>query len=1724
MANILPYEVTLWEDYHDSANQLKERRIGVIGSSEYKSPIHIFEPNLVTKVNGTTEFTFKICYKYRDELTGELKDNPWCDYLINERKIKAHYNDEWYDLLLKNWTKTTGQYTYECTASDANVQELARNGFNLEFSSELENGYGTVNKLGNDILQSTDWTIDTEASDNIYQYENEVLYGVSLNDAVGITWYSIQKGEKGRFIEQAHTGQPSQNVRIFDSSRHTTNGIVSFLYNVPATITIDDVNSQQVVKTSLVQQGYYFGNTSDMFSEPADGWKAIKLVDRDKTTTIGIVRGERYVHTQREEYVPVLNKWVRLYKDGATEYRQYTDTTYLTPAAVREYVSNGYNFTNTSGWRAASYTATDEAVDALKLNNTSVQLVGDTQLYESFTQSGESWPASPTPSTIQANRSNAASTNYDFILLNLGIQSQIKQMGAVTQNDEFFIGIVSDMEYDDYTLSLTTAEYDTIHNIYKRLDGSKPYFNIMAYSGAEPVVPDSGEDLSIQWFIAKPNANYSESDLTDLGDNYKWILAIADNTNTRATLSVRAMYMFKKQIANNILISPYNWSASLDHIIQTNEYWYIKDDNNDATTPEEWKYCDRPLNPTPYYYENCAKIRSITAKESNRFNLLQEICEQFQCWMEFNVGHDENGAITSKKVSFHNIIGEPNYAGFRYGINEKSIKRNSDSKQLVSKLIVKQNSNEFGKNGFCTIARAQVNPTLDTAIYNFDYYLTHGLVNQEKLYDSLTAYYNSLRDYNENLAKYSDQKIELEFALNEAESKRQIYEAALSGLEVNVDENAKSLHEATGYNYEDFKWGSGPFPLTAGGSDIRTLIHDSYNDIAWELVSDYEIKYEDTPITTESTYYNLPFILYLFNSNVRKYVTKLYEYEKVQETYTDLYRDIQSHIDNIKNKLTALNTLIQTTNSDKAALNLNFYTHWAPFIQEGTFIDESYRNDDQYYYAAQQAGFESAMPKASYTIEVASIGAIPEFEGYQFKLGDQTTIEDVDFFGYMPDGFTPYRESITITEVQNNLDDPSKDKIVVKNFSDQFEQLFKRMAATVQQVQYSTGAYERAAALAEADVPNKLQFLSDALNSAQNVLSNAADQTVKWDNTGITVTNGLAPNEILRMVSGAILLSDDGGVNWTTAITARGISANLITSGQINTNVLQIMNGTQPTFRWDEKGLTAYDVLNNNQVDYTAGVRFDKNGIYGFEGAQPDWAPTEPNEIHKHSNFELTKEGLSFSTVSGSTRTTIESEELILEQKGLYFYLNKSYFTLINLPSGSRKLLKYIIPANTQFEISYTSLSARDYYIVCTTDELKSTDMDTTHKYFTVKNGSIKVTQSSSGRTIKIIDVDYEKPCYVYVYQAVNGSAVDPGQIVISTTQQKQVFNYFYPNGKQDIVNGLNEKWVLNINGKTGISKNGTLSAANANISGIIEATDNNGRNINLLKDEYPFSIYNNDTLIAGYTNNGSVLFNSQHSLAVQNLNNILQSSGTLREGKLYDVVINDEEASGNTAVFTLPDWTTSLSDLWNNSDPPRAETAQLEYDATGDYNDLDSVSFSVITKYYNDDYDLELPLSLTLITGSTSSTSNVTTTVEFKFELTSDALNRFKVKYANIVTEQNIGSFQPLEVYSNLTSYTSSDIIAGQFNAYKSSQGTIPSPFNHNLYYTLATNNSYELPIFGSQKQATDTDSETTASTASSGGFILQPGQSFKIASTTGKYWALSCDSNGNLSISQNL
>jgi hypothetical protein len=55
---------------------------------------------------------------------------------------------------------------------------------------------------------------------------------------------------------------------------------------------------------------------------------------------------------------------------------------------------------------------------------------------------------------------------------------------------------------------------------------------------------------------------------------------------------------------------------------------------------------------------------------------------------------------------------------------------------------------------------------------------------------------------------------------------------------------------------------------------------------------------------------------------------------------------------------------------------------------------------------------------------------------FDFDLGDTTYVEDPEFFG------NERRVEVAITEMTENLDDPSKNNIKVQTFKDQFQDLF----------------------------------------------------------------------------------------------------------------------------------------------------------------------------------------------------------------------------------------------------------------------------------------------------------------------------------------------------------------------------------------------------------------------------------------------------------------------------------------------------------------------------------------------------------------------------------------------------------------------------------------------------------------------------------------------------------
>jgi hypothetical protein len=106
-----------------------------------------------------------------------------------------------------------------------------------------------------------------------------------------------------------------------------------------------------------------------------------------------------------------------------------------------------------------------------------------------------------------------------------------------------------------------------------------------------------------------------------------------------------------------------------------------------------------------------------------------------------------------------------NYAGFKYGINLKSIQRTIESEAIVSKLIVKDNSNEFATDGFCSISRSSENPSGENFILDFSYYTQQGLLGLSEITNDLylennkfIGYYKNLREINMARDQYIEEQ------------------------------------------------------------------------------------------------------------------------------------------------------------------------------------------------------------------------------------------------------------------------------------------------------------------------------------------------------------------------------------------------------------------------------------------------------------------------------------------------------------------------------------------------------------------------------------------------------------------------------------------------------------------------------------------------------------------------------------------------------------------------------------------------------------------------------------------------------------------------------------------------------------------------------------------------------------------------------------------------------
>lgn len=1309
-----PYEISLWEkvptyivtegvggapyetptipvlENINIINQYdKEVCLAVVGSDTMDTPIKAFNPKLKQNLNGTNTLTFEIYYKYLDD-DGEYKENPFTNLLVNERVIKLKYNQKWYSFVIKNITKDNKTYTYTYLCNDLYVNELSKIGYNIEFNTELRNNQGTIGYLTKEILKESDWVYD-ENSEVIKQTNKESLYTYKLQAP-------LQAKCLDRFTFNKHKYPELENTPA------AADGVVekNTIYSIPAGETIYICYSSIANKENPVQFFYYpdekyaLDAVSGVILNSPNWSGVINNIPYESLKITTDFFGEKLIALPKSAYLEEIDSICEVYEKGGEQYYCLVETEYPSAASITNLLLNNTNFVTTNGWSGVdgstvSLGATNEAQSTLKIN---------------FGSNGR--------------------------VVNNGIYSHRRLTNGFTKGEQYIFAIkadnntrisgalISDTGSTEYFTFLQTSNPNEVVSGYKTFKGTC----IKSLSYTEMLKRNVD-------FYLKGNGivNLIDGKLFKMAKGSNGKIIIPDlETDINSVITSKCQFFKTSSIFSSIDDLEFEFTCSASEIAAAGF--------------------------VPVFSENYEKIRSITASKSNRYNLIQELCETFECWAQFNIEYDSKGVVKheyvitedtaaeegktyysklgvgsenkhtnykkiafaagayerkyKKTVLFKPFIGQENFVGFRYGINVNSIKRDVKSEQIVTKLIVEPNSNEFAPNGSCTIQDSILNPTGETTLYNFDYYIGQKLINKENLYEDLygsgLGYYSKLRTWNDLIKQNSIKIAKIKGTLDKLESRKTTYGSLIAAAESNIanitEDIMAALNNATQVPFAavDMNMESGRLKLSISGELLTWQVSDlqhPFNSTYYEKIGlsstpvlspsgsvtakvDEKIAPISNSINGTSGTKNISswaigqHNLYCYaqtkdlnywpagsgtilitrvpeinNDYIRSKEAERDELLRIIESYKDIFYNTNNLILLYVTELEGLEKLITEYINKKTSLNKEFYKKYSRFIQEGTWTSEDYIDSELYFLDAQKILYTSAYPQVSYSINVTDISQVEGYEPYKFEIGDKTYVEDTEFFGWDVETGKPHQEEIVVSEVTYSLDNPAQNTITVQNYKTQFEDLFQRMAATTQSLQYYEGKYSRAAGAINPDGTIKSSILQDSMDKNALILKNATNESVTWDETGLTTVSENNPHEIVRIVGGGIMLTSDGGKKWSTGITGKGINASVVTTGRLDTDKIRIFAGDSPSFEWDGvNGISAYMMGATGDVpDRGQFVRFNKFGLFGYQGPLAGEGVVDLNNfdyVVDNSIFSLTWKGLKI-----NIKNADENDEII---------------------------------------------------------------------------------------------------------------------------------------------------------------------------------------------------------------------------------------------------------------------------------------------------------------------------------------------------------------------------------------------------------------------------------------------------------------------------------------------
>ena len=947
------------------------------------------------------------------------------------------------------------------------------------------------------------------------------------------------------------------------------------------------------------------------------------------------IEKEETISTQKSEYNEVVGRAVYQYKyikDGVTHETWpgttekiwgYNTNKTVTSDIARNLIYNSKEYTDSTGWKSGTTGTGDSKIETMSVRPVATWNKDDTGTITSAKYTLK----------LTAVQANAWAYNDTMKSARTQIEEGEKYLLKITFTGTAPTVALTNSTNFTYESSFITDKYTIKNNKYFAFTPDKTTstaylaFNLAAANQSTEITnvelfqvkPKTGSN-SEKSFIQGLNGELTDSQISSLSNN---VITPDSTVDAYSEVTVQLFY-------------------NLDN--KTVEY---------VTLPER-------ATLEKVMYDNAKKVRTLKEEKSNRYNILQTLAELFEGWIRFEVEYLDNGKIKRdsngkqiKKIKFVEIVGKDNWNGFHYGTNLTSISRTINSEQVVSKIWVETTDSKSSESGIISIQDSEYNKLGELFLYNFDYYVKIGEISKQQLLNDMYGTSNDNlgfitkmqaenKKYKDASTKYSG----LSNTVRRLKDERDGTILRIQSAKENITTLARGVHATNNiYNGTYFQVsvpegdmiGSADQQKEAKNSIIRwgTSINELY---AYLKTLNAQLGYKDNSAT------DINDIIFENESESEKY--------ELETGYIAQMKEALKGVQDITNI--------------KKGLVTEFEEKYMRYITEGTWQDDNYTDADKYYFDAERVLATSAMPTASYTIDVLALQALEGWENYTFDIGDRTFVTDIDFFGLDENG-SPYKQEVVISEVTDVIDSQNSSTITVQNFRTQFEDLFSRISASVQTLQMKDQIYSRAenfTANGEILVP----ILQNTLINNSITLAQAVDQSVIVNDRGIEVTDIFNPNKKLRVVADGIYISSDGGLNWTSGLIASGMNANFITTGQLDTNRLRIMNGAFPSFVWDKLGLTAYQIYMDSEKEdptTTGGfVRFDQHGVYivpdggdaekfGYDSDGIPWFASQElmpdewnngyitwfdrlNYIQKNTTVSLTWRGLNIKSSTGS--------------------------------------------------------------------------------------------------------------------------------------------------------------------------------------------------------------------------------------------------------------------------------------------------------------------------------------------------------------------------------------------------------------------------------------------------------------------------------------------------------